>query len=89
MQITVSLTIDLPATADVNMVELHVLDAGRQARREALRLAAVQAHALVDHCPACSHPTLHAAGLDRRVVLTSFGRVGVLSGRAKSSSIGG
>ncbi len=45
VQITVSLTFDLPASADVNMVELHILDAGREAMREALRLAAVQVQA--------------------------------------------
>ena len=77
VQITVSLTVDLPATADVNMVEPHILDAGRQAMREALRLAALHAQAQVERCPACDHPILHADGTDRRVVLASFGRVEV------------
>jgi hypothetical protein len=77
VQITVSLTVDLPATADVNMVEPVILDGGRQAMREALRQAALAAQACVDHCPACGHPTLHADDTDRRVVLAGFGRVEV------------
>ena len=77
MQITVSLTVDLPATLDVNTIEPQILDAGRQAMREALRLAALHAQAQVTHCPRCAHPTLQADGTTRRVVLTSFGRVAV------------
>ncbi len=77
MQLTVSLTLDVPATADVNLVEPLIVDAGRQAMREALRLAPLHAQAQVDHCPACTHPILHADGTDRRVVLTCFGRVEV------------
>ncbi len=77
MQITVSLTIEVPASADVNQVEPLIVDAGRQAMREALRLAALHAQAQIDHCPVCQHPTLHADGTGRRVVLASFGRVEV------------
>ena len=77
VQITVSLTVDLPATADVDRVEPLILDAGRQAMREALRLAALHAQAQVATCPVCGHPRLHADGTDRRVVLASFGRVEV------------
>jgi hypothetical protein len=75
VQITVSLTIEVPARADVNQVEPRIIDAGRQAMREALRLAALHVHAQVDHCPACQHLTLHVDGTDRGVVLASFGRV--------------
>ncbi len=47
VQITVSLTVDLPATADVNTAEPLILDAGRQAMRQALHLAALRAQAHV------------------------------------------
>src|SRR3712207_6179783 len=75
VQITVSLTIEVPASTDVNAVEPRIVAAGRQAMQEALRQVALHAQAQVDQCPACQHPRLYADGTDRRVVLTSFGRV--------------
>jgi hypothetical protein len=77
VRFTVSLTIDLPATATIETVEPLILDAGRQAMRDALRQAALAAQAHVQTCPACAHPRLHADGTARRVVLASFGRIEV------------
>lgn len=88
VQITVSLTVDLPATADVNTVEPLILDAGRQAMRQALHLAALRAQAHVACCPRCQHPTLHADGTARRVVLASFGRVAVPVLRKRCAACG-
>jgi hypothetical protein len=58
VHIEVSLTVDVPATADVNVVEPQMVEAGRRAMREALRLAALRAQAQVARCPACAHSTL-------------------------------
>lgn len=75
MRFTVSLTIEVPATATIETVEPLIVDAGRQAMRDALRQAALTAQAHVQTCPVCAHPRLHADGTARRVVLASFGRV--------------
>lgn len=39
MQITVSLMVDIPASADIKQIEQRVQEAGRQAMREATRKA--------------------------------------------------
>ena len=77
MRFTVSLSIEVPATATIETIEPLIIDAGRQAMRSALHQAALAAQALVQTCPACAHPLLHSDGTSRRVVLASFGRVEV------------
>lgn len=86
MQITVSLTIDLPASGDVDMLEAQIIAAGRQAMAEALRLAAIHYQAQVDRCPACQAVTLQADGVTQRVVLTSLGRVDVPGQRLRCTT---
>lgn len=75
MQLTVSVTIDLPATASIADAETSILAAGRHAMRLALHATAQSVQAHVRSCPACSAPALHADGTAQRIVLTSFGRV--------------
>lgn len=75
MQLTVSVTIDLPATADIDDAESAILVAGRHAMRLALSASAQMIQAHIHFCPACSAPFLHSDGTANRVVLTSFGRV--------------
>lgn len=75
MQITVSLTIDLPATGDIDAVEPILLDAGRRVMAEALVGACREYESAASSCPHCGSALLQREGSDRRVVFASFGRV--------------
>ncbi len=74
MQVTVSLTIELPASGNVDSLEPLILDAGRRAMVEALQSACREYEAMVSECPRCGSPLLQNEGSDRRVVQCSFGR---------------
>ncbi len=88
MHFTVSLSIDLPATATIETIEPLIVDAGHHAMRAALLQAALVAQAHVQTCPACGHPHLHADGTSRRVVLASFSRVEVPVLRKRCAACG-
>lgn len=75
MQIQVSLTLEVPASGDIDSLEPLVLEAGRQAMAKALRAASREYEARVVACPRCHHERLQSEGTDRRVLLLSFGRV--------------
>ncbi len=75
MQVTVSLTFDLPATANVDDLEPIIVNAGRRAMIAALQAACSEYEAMVRACPYCGATTLTAEGHDGRVVLCTFGRV--------------
>jgi hypothetical protein len=75
VQVTVSLTVELPTSGDLNTLEPLVLDAGRQAMAAAVQAACREYEGRVLECPHCQSASLQSEGTDRRVVLCSFGRV--------------
>ena len=75
MQVTVSLTVDIPATADMNQIETLIHEAGQQAMRAATVQAVRVAEEQHKSCPHCASTLVHSEGTDRRIVLTKFGRV--------------
>jgi hypothetical protein len=77
MYVTVSVKIDLDATASLSALECQIQQAGREAMQAALKQAIHQREAQQQGCPACGSEQHHACGTKRRVLLTSFGRVEV------------
>jgi hypothetical protein len=75
VQVTVSLTVELPTSGDIDSLEPVVLDAGRRAMAAALQAACREYESRVLECPHCQSTSLQSEGTDRRVVLCSFGRV--------------
>ena len=75
MQVTVSLTVELPTSGDIDSLEPVVLDAGRRAMAAALQAACREYESRVLECPHCQSTSLQSEGTCRRVVLCSFGRV--------------
>lgn len=73
--IKVSLTLELPASGDVNSLEPIVVQAGRRAMENALREACREYERQVVACPHCQSERLQGEGTDRRILLCSFGRV--------------
>src|SRR5579859_1929593 len=77
MYMTVSLKIELDATASLAQMEQQTQEAGRAAMKEALKQAIGQHEEQSSRCPACGSEQVHSRGTKRRVLLTSFGRVEV------------
>jgi hypothetical protein len=77
MYVTVSLKIELDATANLTQMEHQIQSAGRAAMQAALKAAIRQQEDHQQTCPGCGSGALHAQGTKRRVLLTSFGRVEV------------
>lgn len=75
MQITVSLMVEIPASADINEIEQRVQEAGRQAMREATQQAVRAAEEQRKICPHCGSEASRSEGTDQRIILTKFGRV--------------
>lgn len=75
MQITVSITIDLPASGTIDSVEPLVVDAGRRAMRAAVQAACRQYERQSRACPQCGSAMPQSHGTDERRLRTSFGRV--------------
>ena len=75
MQIQVSLTVDVPTTADLDGVEQAVLAAGRQAMVAAMREACRRVEAQTTSCPHCGGSALYSEGTATRLLLCVFGRV--------------
>lgn len=75
MQITVSLIVEVDASADMNQIEQVVQQAGQQAMRVSMQKAVRAAEEPRKSCPHCGGTGLRSEGTDRRVVLTKFGRV--------------
>jgi predicted transposase YdaD len=72
MQITVSLLVDIPASADINEIEQRVQEAGRQAMREATRKAMRAAEGQRKTCPHCGSEVSRSEGTDQRIILTGL-----------------
>lgn len=75
MYVTVSLKIELGATATLNQMESQIREAGREAMKEALKQAIKASEEQQKSCPACGSEQLKSQGTKRRVLLTSFGKV--------------
>jgi hypothetical protein len=76
MYVTVSLKIDVDATASLSDLERQIQEAGRAAMQEALKQAIHQREGQ-QTCPACGSGQTRTHGTKRRVLLTSFGGVEV------------
>ncbi|HEX5506805.1 MAG TPA: hypothetical protein VFW96_29600, partial [Thermomicrobiales bacterium] len=75
MQVQVSMTVEVPASGDLDQLEQAVLAAGRRAMAAALRAACRALEARVATCPHCGGGALRSAGTDTRVLRCQFGRV--------------
>ena len=74
MYVTVSLKIEVDATATLSQLEQQIQAAGREAMKEALKQA-IRAVEEQPICLECGSEHLRTQGTKRRVLLTSFGRV--------------
>jgi len=77
MQVQVSLTIELSASANLSQMEQQIQEAGHQAMREAMKRAVRQWEEAHRSCPACGEQHCRLEGTVRRVIATVFGRVTV------------
>ncbi len=77
MYVTVSLKIELDATASLTEMERQIQEAGRAAMQAALKAAIRQQEDQQQTCQACGSGPLLSQGTKQRVLLTSFGRVEV------------
>jgi transposase-like protein len=77
MQVQVSLTIEIPASASISEMEQRIQEAGQQAMREALKQAIRQREDQQVACPHCGQKQRRLEGTTRRVIATVFGRVEV------------
>jgi hypothetical protein len=75
VQVTVSLTVEVAASANVDEVEALIVEAGRKAMVEALRGVCREYEAEARQCRKCGSEQLRTEGTYRRVLLTSFGKV--------------
>ena len=75
MQITVSMTVDLPASGTIDDIEPLVAAAGARAMRAAVQAACREYEHQVVACPHCRGAALQSEGTDERRLRTSFGRV--------------
>ena len=88
MQITVSLTVDVPATATFDLVEPLIVEEGRRAMVRAVRAVCREYEGLTETCPHCQSPLLQSEGTKRRVVLCHFGRVEIMLHRLRCEGCG-
>ncbi len=77
MQIQVSLTIEISASARLSEMEEQIQEAGQDAMREALKQAIRRREDQQVCCPKCGHQERRLEGTMRRVIATVFGRVAV------------
>ena len=77
MQVQVSLTIEIEATASISQMEQRIQEAGQQAMREALKQAIRHWEDQHRSCPCCSHKQRRLEGTVRRTIAATFGRVQV------------
>src|SRR5579885_3187962 len=77
MYVTVSLKVELDATASMSDLECQIQEAGRAAMQAALKEAIRQREEDQQTCPKCGSEEQQSHGTKRRVLLTSFGRVEV------------
>jgi hypothetical protein len=88
MQVQVSLTIEIAATASITEMEQRIQEAGQQAMREALKQAIRQWEDQHPTCPHCGQKQRRLEGTTRRVIATTFGRVQVPRRRFRCQACG-
>jgi hypothetical protein len=74
VQITVSITVDLPASGTIDDVEPLIVAAGQRAMRAAVQAACREYERQPAACPRCASERLQGIGTDERRLRTSFGR---------------
>jgi transposase-like protein len=77
MQVQVSLSIELSATANLTEMEEQIQIAGKPPMRQALKQAIRQREEQTPGCPRCGQPQRRLEGTVRRSIATTFGRVEV------------
>ena len=77
MQVQVSLTIEISATASITEMEEQIQEAGQQAMRQAMKQAIRHWEEQHRACPHCGETQHRLEGTTRRVIATCFGRVEV------------
>jgi len=77
MQVQVSLTLEIEASASITAMEQQIQEAGQQAMREAMKRAIRQWEDQQQACPHCGGKQRRLEGTTRRVIATTFGRVAV------------
>jgi len=77
MQVQVSLTIEIAATASISQMEQRIQEAGQQAMREALKQAVRRWEDQRRVCPHCGEKQCRLEGTVRRTIAATFGRVEV------------
>ena len=75
MQIVVSVTVDLPTSGTIDVVEPLIVAAGWEAMRRAVQAAGREYERQTAGCPGCGGDRLQSSGTDERRLQTSFGRV--------------
>jgi hypothetical protein len=88
MYVTVSLKIEVDATANLSQMESQIQEAGREAMKEALKQAIRQSEDEQEQCPGCASRRGRGEGTKSRVVLTSFGRVEIALRRMRCEACG-
>lgn len=88
MRITVSITVDLPASGTVDAVEPLIVVAGQAAMRAAVEAACREYERLAVACPACRSERLQSQGTDERRLRASFGRVSLRLRRLRCEDCG-
>ncbi len=77
MQVQVSLTLEIGASASIAEMEQRIQEAGKPPMREALKQAIRQWEDQNHTCPSCKEKQRRLEGTTRRVIATSFGRLEV------------
>src|SRR6266446_3800941 len=88
MQVQVSLTIELEATASLTQMEQQIQHVGQQAMRQALKQVIRQWEEHHPTCPHCGEKQHRLEGTTRRVIATTFGRVEVPRRRFRCQGCG-
>lgn len=88
MQVQVSLTIEIAATANLCQMEEQIQAAGQQAMRAALKRAVHHWEAHREACPSCGAKQRRLEGTVRRALGTTFGRVEVARRRFRCHACG-
>lgn len=88
MQVSVSLTVEIDASAGINEMENDIKEAGQQAMRQAMKQAIRCWEDEHRGCPTCGHLQRRLEGTARRVIATCFGRFEVQRRRFRCPACG-
>jgi hypothetical protein len=88
MQVQVSLTIEIEASASLTEMEEQIQAAGQQAMRQAMKQAVRQWEDQHQSCPHCGEKQRRLEGTVRRTIATTFGRVHVPRRRFRCQKCG-